>query len=263
MRGEVNGLEMKDAITARRSVRTYTGEPLRESLLDGLADFIGGVRLLHDNIPVDVELCGREEFRKAFVRASLYRAPDYVVLRSALNIDGCLPNVGFIGEQIVLWLTHKGIGSCWAGLPAQRERLSRGQLPSVIAIEFGRADNAPFRRLPEESPRKKLHEVILDEISRPEFLPLLEAGRLAPSAVNLQPVRYLTKEDAVYILRKAPPPGLSALGRLQQIDVGIAMANMSVRCDGGCTFVRDDPPPSLPEGYLYEYTMRLTPSYGV
>ena len=47
-------MEMKDAIVARRSVRSYTGQPLDPLLIDKLADFISGVKPLHDNIPVDV-----------------------------------------------------------------------------------------------------------------------------------------------------------------------------------------------------------------
>ena len=250
-------MEMKDAIIARRSVRSYTGQPLDELLIDGLAEFIAGIKPLHDNIPVDVMLYGREDFQKEFARSSMYRATDFVVLRSAMSIQGYLQNVGFIGEQIALWLTHKGISSCWAGMAKQKTQPSRGELPYVISVEFGRGDNAPFRRLPEESPRKKLHELLLGEISRPEFLPVLEAGRLAPSAVNLQPVRYLTEDDCIYICRTKPPLKFQYLDNIQQIDVGVAMANMYVMCDGKCTFVRQSRPPELPENCIYEYTMRL------
>ena len=250
-------MEMKDAIVARRSVRSYTGQPLDELLIDGLAEFISGILPLHDNIPVDVMLYGQEDFRREFGRSAIYRATDFVVLRSAMSIQGYLQNVGFIGEQIALWLTHKGISTCWAGMAKQKTQPSRGELPYVISIEFGRGNNAPFRRLAEEAPRKKLHEFLLGEISRPEFLPVLEAGRLAPSAVNMQPVRFLTVGDAIYICRKKTPVKYSYLENIQQIDVGVAMANMYVMCDGNCTFVRQSSPPELPQGMIYEYTMRL------
>lgn len=250
-------MEMKDAIVARRSVRSYTGQPLDPLLIDDLAEFISGIRPLHDNIPVDVMLYEQEDFHKEFARSAMYRATDFVVIRSAMSIRGYLQNAGFIGEQIVLWLTHRGIATCWAGMAKQKSQPSRGELPYVIAVEFGRGNNAPFRRLPEESPRKKLHEYLLGEISRPEFLPVLEAGRLAPSAVNLQPVRFLTAEDSIFICRKKPPVQYKYLDDTQQIDVGIAMANMFVACDGACAFTRQSSPPVLPEGIFYEYTMKL------
>ncbi len=250
-------MEMKDAIVARRSVRSYTGQPLDPLLIDKLADFISGVKPLHDNIPVDVMLYEREDFHREFARSAPYRATNFAVLRSAMSIQGYLQNIGFIGEQIALWLTHKGISSCWAGMAKQKSVPSRGELPYVISVEFGRGNNAPFRRLAEEAPRKKLHEYLLNEISRPEFLPLLEAGRLAPSAVNLQPVRFLMEGDSIFICRKKPPVRYKSLDDIQQIDVGIAMANMYVMCDGNCLFVRQSSPPELPEGMIYEYTVRL------
>ena len=142
-------MEMKEAIVARRSVRSYTGEPLSPSLIDELAEFISGIKPLHDNIPVDIELYEAEDFHRDFARSAMYRGTDFVVLRSARNSQGYGQNVGFIGEMIALWLTHKGIASCWGGLAKQKTSPSRGQLPYMIAIEFGRGNNAPFRRLPE------------------------------------------------------------------------------------------------------------------
>ncbi len=250
-------MEMKEAIVARRSVRSYTGEPLSPSLIDELAEFISGIKPLHDNIPVDIELYEAEDFHRDFARSAMYRGTDFVVLRSARNSQGYGQNVGFIGEMIALWLTHKGIASCWGGLAKQKTAPSRGQLPYMIAIEFGRGNNAPFRRLPEEAPRKKLHEILLNEISRPEYLSIIEAGRLAPSAMNLQPVRYYTRDDGIYICRKSMPLKNALIGDMQQIDVGIAMANMYVACDGDCVFVRQSAPPELPDDCIYEYTMRL------
>ena len=141
-------MEMKDAIIARRSVRSYTGQPLDGLLIDSLAGFISDIRPLHDNIPVDVMLYEKEDFHKEFGRSSMYRATDFVVIRSAMSVQGYLQNAGFIGEQIALWLTHKGIASCWAGMAKQKSQPSRGELPYIISIEFGRGNNAPSVGLP-------------------------------------------------------------------------------------------------------------------
>lgn len=249
---------MKSAIVARRSVRSYTGEPLRESVFDGLVNFISDIKPLHDGIPVDIEIYSREDFVNDFSRAGLYRANDFVVIRSAKTAQGCLQNAGFIGQQIVLWLTHIGIGSCWVGMVKQKKHPARGELPYVVAIEFGRADNAPFRRKAEDSPRKKLYEVMLNKISSPEFLPVLDAGRLAPSVLNTQPLRYFIADGNLYICRKPPPLRSRRLENMQQIGVGAAMANMFVQCDGECLFVRQNNPPEPPDKKcIYEYTMKL------
>ena len=75
--------------------------------------------------------------------------------------------------------------------------------------------------------------------------------------MNLQPVRYYTRDDGIYICRKSMPLKNALIGDMQQIDVGIAMANMYVACDGDCVFVRQSAPPELPDDCIYEYTMRL------
>lgn len=248
---------MKDAVVARRSVRKYTGQPLDEYLINELAEYISVLSPLHDNIPVDIVLYQREDFQKEFSRSAIYRATDFAVIRSAMNAEGYLQNVGFMAEQIALWLTHKGIASCFAGMAKQKILPSRGELPYVISVEFGRGDNTPFRRLPEEAPRKKLHDFLLGEITVPEFLPMLDAGRLAPSALNLQPVRFLTVDDGICICRVRPALKMSYIEDMQRIDVGAAMANMYVMAGGNCTFVRQSTPPELPDHIIYEYTMRL------
>ena len=64
-------------------------------------------------------------------------------------------------------------------------------------------------------------------------------------------------EHNIYICRKKPPLQYRYMDQTQQIDVGAAMANMYVMCGGNCTFIRQSDPPELPDGILYEYTMRL------
>ena len=55
-------MEMKEAIIARRSVRSYTGQPLDESVINELSEFISEIKPLHDNIPVDVMLYEKDDF---------------------------------------------------------------------------------------------------------------------------------------------------------------------------------------------------------
>ncbi len=250
-------MKINDAIVARRSVRRYTGEPLHEELIDNLTEFVAGVTPLHDNIPVDVEIYEREDFKKEFSNSAVYRGSNFIIMRSSPNLDGYLQNIGFIGEQIMLWLTSMGVGSCWVRATKQKVDAQRGELPFAAAIQFGRGDRSPFRRLPEDAHRMKLHEILMNEISQPDFLKLLDAGRLAPSALNLQPVRYFTIDDKIYVYRTNVPLNNAYLKKAQQIDVGAALANMYAACDGRCFFLRQAAPPTPPKPCIYEYTVFL------
>lgn len=248
-------LEMKEAIIARRTVRRYTGEPIKDAVLEELVSFIGSITPLHDNIPVDVELYDKKDFMQEFGRSRLLMGSHFIVLRSAVTIDGYLQNIGFIGQRIMLWLTHRCIGSGWTCIPKQIEPLTRGQLPCVGVIQFGRSDNSPFRRLIEDSPRLKLHELMTNTISAPEFLKILDAARLAPSFLNMQPARYFTVDEKIYILRRELPVKIKFLDNMELIGIGAVLANIYIQCDGECRFVRQSSPPIPPQKTSYEYTV--------
>jgi len=243
----------KEAIIARRSVRTYTTEPVKDSVLSQLRSFIGTIKPLHSSIKTSISILSREDYIRNFSTMLVPNAQHYVVIRSVKK-EGYLENVGFIGEQIVLFLTELDIGTCWAGCARPKNADEAGKLPYVITICFGRADNAPRRTSPEESKRKLIQDIVMGKLGTPALLPLLEAGRLAPSAMNLQPVRYITESTNIFIYRKRPLICTTNIEEMQCIDVGIAMANIYIASDCKRVFVREKNYPTPQNGCVYEYT---------
>lgn len=243
----------KDAIVARRSVRTYTAEPIKDSVLAELRKFIGTIKPLHSSIKTNISILSREDFTRKYHAILGHTAQHYIVIRSVMK-DGYLENAGFIGQQIILFLTEQDVGTCWLGMAKPKATDDAGQLPYVAAICFGRSDNAPRRLSPEEANRKLLHEVVLGKISSPELLPLLDAGRLAPSAMNRQPVRYITEGTNIYVYRKRPMIALKYMEDLNCIDVGAALANIYVASDETRVFVKEKNFPTPQANCVYEYT---------
>lgn len=243
----------KEAIVARRSVRKYTGEPLKDKQLLELREFIATVKPLHPGIKMGINILSRQDFVRQFSALGAHFSAHYLVIRSVRK-EGFLENVGFIGQQIALYLTEQGIGSCWLGMVRPKTAEAPGQLPYVICMCFGRSDNSPNRRSPDEAKRKLVHELVMGQISNPALLPLLEAGRLAPSANNLQPVRYMTESTNVYVYRKLPLLNLEKLHTMQTIDVGIALANMYAASDFTRVFVREKRFPTPIGNCVYEYS---------
>lgn len=244
----------KEAIIARRSVRQYTGEPISEEMLEKIEEFAVSVTPLHSDIRLTVEIMDEEDYFRAFKGFGLHRSCHYLVIRSA-DKPGYLENAGFIGQQIILYLTEKDIGSCWLGMASPRAEDGAGLLPYVATICFGRADNTPLRRSAEDAKRKHLDEIVYGKISDPTLLRLLDAGRLAPSAVNRQPVRYKTQSNNIYIYRKRGTFTFAQMERMQGIDVGAAMANIFVEADEKVSFIREANYPTPASNCVYEYTM--------
>lgn len=243
----------KDAIIARRAVRTYTEEPIKDAQLGELRQFMGTIKPLHSSIKTKISILSREDFLRSFNSLFAPNAQHYVVIRSVMK-EGYLENAGFIGEQIVLFLTEMDIGTCFVGGASPKSGEDADKLPYVITICFGRSDNAPRRVSPDEAKRKLLHEVVMGKISHPSLLPLLDAGRLAPSAMNFQPVRYITESTNIFVYRKRPTVSIKHLEDLQCIDVGVALANIYVASDCTRIFVREKNYPTPQGSCIYEYT---------
>lgn len=243
----------KEAIVARRAVRNYTGEPMKEELIEELEDFAASVKPLHSDIRTTIEILDSEDFLQCFGGVFAPKATHYLVIRSAKK-PGYLENAGFIGEQLVLFMTQREIGTCWCASFRPRVEEAAGQLPYVVTICFGRADNSPPRRSAEEAKRMHLHEIVFGKIST-NLLDLLEAGRLAPSSMNSQPVRYKTQGSNIYVYRKRPFIKLAGIENNQCIDVGIAMANIYVQAEEKVSFIQEGNYPNPGGNCVYEYTM--------
>jgi len=243
----------KEAIIARRAVRTYTTEPLKDIVISDLRQFITTIKPLHSSIKTNISILSREDFARNFSTFFIPNAQHYIVIRSVKK-DGYLENAGFIGEQIVLYLTERDIGTCWLGSAKPKDKDESGKLPYVVTICFGRSDNAPRRSVPGEANRKLIYEIVMGNLGHPSLLPLLDAGRLAPSAMNLQPVRYITEGTNIFVYRKRPIVSIPALEEMQSIDVGIALANIYIASDQSRIFVREKNYPTPQGNCVYEYT---------
>ena len=146
-------------------------------------------------------------------------APHYLLFGSE-DKDGGDENIGFIGQQLSLYFTELGLGSCWLGRgkPSEREDSS---LPFVICMAFGKPAEPLFREL-SEFKRKPLAEIGEGGDSR------LEAARLAPSGLNAQNWYFIAENGKIQCYLKKPNilAGV-VLNRMIRIDMGIAICHIA------------------------------------
>lgn len=114
--------------------------------------------------------------------------------------DNYLQNIGYLGEQLDLYLVSKNIGTLWFGIGKPEEKRYEG-LDFVIMIAIAKIDSEDkFRKDMFKSKRKNLEEIWNGDY----YLDIVNIVRFAPSACNTQPwvVDASKNELKVYIEKK-------------------------------------------------------------
>lgn len=242
-----------DAITARKSIRAYSMEPLEGGLIDELADFLSEQTPPFGDIEWNFDILPFEDMCVLVGGRPKLEAPHYLVLRSE-KIKNCLQNCGYLGELAVLWLTARGIATCWQGGLKPSSDFS-DCLPFVTAFAFGRSSEL-FRASPAEFKRKKLTAVSVGDLKGLNGR-LLDAAMLAPSAMGFQPCRYISNENRIHMYRKKSGLNIGDLTYNQCVDVGVAMAHIYVAAqnEGYAIMVEKQVPEPKWRKFIYQCTL--------
>jgi len=236
-----------ETIRKRKSVRKYKPEKLDQETLAKVEEQIKNLKPLYPEVEVSLAIVDKVKRTFGII------APHYLMIYSE-DKEGAYENVGYIGQQMDLFFSENGLGSCWLGVAkpgkeAQGEAEDNGKLKYVICIAFGLPAGSLHRSL-EGFKRKPLAQMSSGDDPR------LEAARLAPSGVNAQGWFFIAESGKIHCYRKSPK-GLAGLIRiysqLSLIDVGIAICHIAVESER-FVFVKDPEAPKE-EGVIYVGTV--------
>lgn len=192
--------------------------------IDHIRRFLQTVNSLYQEIPWKAEILKAEKKRRPVKGPWIVEAPYYLVFYSEPR-DGYLENAGFILEQVVLYMTLKGIGSCYQGMAKavpNPEWTAAGMAP-VMTVAFGLPEDTCIRK-PELAKRHSLSELVLckEEVGD-EMRCIMQAARLAPSAMNRQPWKLVVYHNRIHLFRKNPR---LPFWQLQRLDMGIVLCHV-------------------------------------
>lgn len=180
--------------------------------LDLIEEAISKAKPLNDDINYYHKILGVDEVNLR----TRWSAPYYLALYSEKK-DNYLENIGFVFQQVSLFMQSIGIGSCWVGMVSAKVKNPE----FIIVIAFGKSDN--MTRDLSDFKRKKLSEISDFEDER--LIPAL----LAPSAINSQPWFFKHVEDGFDVYQKKQNILRRQLvKKWNSIDVGIALAHLYV-----------------------------------
>lgn len=242
--------ELASMISRRKSVRSYRETPLTEDMLFEITAFTGAATPLFPEIKTAFRVLRRDEIRSM----TPLKAPHYIVMYSARDPDSDM-NSGFMMEQVDLYLSSRGLGSCWLGMAGPVEKTCEG-LPVAAILSFGMPGESVHRPSSEAFRRKPLSEIASDGT----LTGIIEAVRLAPSAMNKQPWFFCGDVQSCKAF-SVPCAGIVNISdRWRFIDLGIALSFLYVtaRAEGrDVSFRREDSTP-CGSGREYMLTCRLS-----
>jgi nitroreductase len=246
--------ELYETIFKRKSIREYDLTPLDVHALAEIMAHTSALKPLFDGIKIEMKLLSQKDVKGLF----LAKAPHYLAIFSEAK-DGYLTNAAFILQQMDLFFSANGIGSCWQGMPKPtKEILKKSQLEFVILMAFGKPKERLHRESVSEFPRKPLGEIT--DIKNADQL--LEPARLAPSAMNRQQWFFTGSASAIHAYR-AKSSFITAFmfDRMSKISMGIAICHVWIAAKHfgkQVEFINDrEAQNNPPSGHEYVITIKI------
>ena len=225
-------MDYYEQIFKRKSFHLFKGSmPLTDDEIRELEDFVNNVKPLYPGIKTEIRIVRENE-------TSCKRGGQYCLLFYSETRGEYLRNIGYIGEQIDLYLASRNIGALWFGIGKPRE-MKRNGLDFVIMISAAKMPEDKFRKDMFRAKRKPL-----DEIWHGDTLGVAEIVRFSPSACNTQPwiVENTGNELLIYRFRKPGKRGIMPADKVSyynRIDMGIFLFILETcLAHAGCIFER-------------------------
>lgn len=153
-----------------------------------IQDKLSKVSPLYENIKVIARLMPISE--------TTCKTGEYAIVFYSETKENYLTNIGYIGEQIDLFLESINIGVCWYGVSKPKDTKLE-DLKYVIMMSISKVDSDSFRTDISSFKRKEISEIwdgpVIDGVSN--------MVRLSPSAVNTQSWKIVFKDDIIFVYR--------------------------------------------------------------
>lgn len=230
-------MNLEEQIYLRKSCRKYSEDEIDMNLIH---EFLSAAEQLNDEIEYSYEILTRDMVN---VRTR-WSAPYYLAIYSEKR-DNYLENVGFVFQQLSLYLQILGIGSCWVAMASPKSK----RPDFIITIAFGKSDD--ISRDIAQFKRKSLSDITDFEDEK------LVPAQLAPSAINSQPWYFKHADDGfdVYQVRHNILKR-QVLKKWNPIDMGIALAHLYVVNPDSFQFQRKNDFENI-KGHTYTGSVKL------
>jgi nitroreductase len=233
-----------ESIKQRKSVRTYTNQPLSKELTDKIKDFICRTQApFGAKVRIQLLSTGTDEKQmKLGTYGFISGASDYLTLIYE-EVPFAEEGGAYLFEQVVLFCTGLGLGTCWLGGAFSRKdfkqqvQLNPNERLRIVSPVGYKSDRKRFSEFLQGAEKHHISRkpfgslffykdfaVPLTEEKAGIYAQPLEMVRIAPSANNYQPWRVIVDEGMLHFYKTA------ALGGFSGTDIGIALCHFEQTC---------------------------------
>ena len=223
-------MTLHEMIFKRKSCRSFTNVPVDAATIETIKAF--SMKPLYPEINVRMDIVSRDKVKCICP----WTTPQLITIYSE-EAEGYSENIGFLFQQMDLYLQTLGLGVCWLGMGRMNPKTTTAVagMKFVIMLAFGYPKGDQLRHDLKGFKRRPMEQITDKPDSR------LEPARLAPSAVNSQPWYFTHEGEAIHVW-------CSKKGN--RLDAGIALAHLCVSNGERFRFFKADQPADLP-GYTY------------
>jgi nitroreductase len=268
-------MDALDAIRKRRSVRTFES-PVTAEDAQMILDYAENADNPY-NIPISWSIPDSTKFG---LSSPVIVGTDTFIAGKMKRTEHAEEAFGFSFEKVVLFAESIGVGTTWIAGTMNRNAfesavgLGEGEvMPCVSPLGYPAKKmsvrEAVMRKGIGADSRLDFGDLFFDgETDKPlskeaagKLAEVLEAVRLAPSAVNKQPWRVAVCEDAVHFYEKQSRGYDDGIWDLQKIDMGIALCHFELAAAQlgiDVKFMIKNPCPDRADGlkYIASYSVK-------
>jgi len=222
-------MNLYEAIFVRKSVREFEKRKIEESSVEALERFTQELQPVFSEIPYEIVFHDAREEKPVKKGKFCIDAPCYISFLSENTREGQI-NAGYLMEQIVLFLTCRGIATCYQG-NIRFSDFSEKEKEELIVLAVGYPVHYLYR---DEGNAKRIplvKQCVFKEEASKSIMQILKAANLAPSAINNQPWRFVVYGSRIHVMTQKETILSKIIGCSRFLDTGIALAHMTITAE--------------------------------
>ena len=232
-----------ETIKTRRSVRTFDGTALRPEDAQKIMDFAEKVENPYD-IPITWKLL---DAKKYGLSSPVIAGTESYIAGKMRRVPHAEEAFGYTFEKVVLYAWSLGVGTTWIAGTMNRDAFEKAMgvaedevMPCVSPLGYSAKKlslrESMMRKGVKADSRLDFGSVFFENsFEKPltiaaagKLADVLDAVRLAPSAVNKQPWRVVVCGDKVHFYEKRSRGYDNGSWDIQKIDMGIALCHFEL-----------------------------------